>query len=334
MWSELHGNALNAPVQVPAVQRHFPRRAAPKRRSIRTLSAGETGMARIKKSREPAPAFQFYPKDFLSDSRFAAMTLEQRGALFTLISFCWLEGSIASDVGVLARLLGIRRSKMHRIWPALEHCFEADPSVPGRLLHPRLERERRRQAEFRAKQRRNGQRGGRPRRTHGFPLRNPEKPNGSLRDKVGEPKSDTSSPIASAFSAAVSPPLLPAHSEEHTTRRRLYAIAKRAIDSKSDSADEEMRRLMVEQGIQADPICAERILQEVRGRMAPRVGASHGEHSMEHPDADIWRDVIEALDVPRFHRLQWFGRARLLERDTKMLRILHDTVSVEYIQRH
>ena len=38
-----------------------------------------------------SPAFQFYPRDFLSDAKVAAMTNEQVGCYWKLICYCWIE---------------------------------------------------------------------------------------------------------------------------------------------------------------------------------------------------------------------------------------------------
>lgn len=95
-----------------------------------------------------SPAFQFYPADFLSDVNVVAMSLQERGAYITLLCFCWIQGSLPQDVGRLARLCGVPFSSFRKIWPALEPCFR-DAELTDRLTHPRLDRERQKQAEYR-----------------------------------------------------------------------------------------------------------------------------------------------------------------------------------------
>lgn len=109
-----------------------------------------------------APAFQFYPKDFLSSSKVDRMSMTERGIYITLLSFCWLDGSLPTDVGQLARLVRIREPQFNRIWNgALSECFtEKD----GRLINPRLERERRAQADYRRRQKDNAVKGWQGRR--------------------------------------------------------------------------------------------------------------------------------------------------------------------------
>jgi uncharacterized protein YdaU (DUF1376 family) len=111
---------------------------------------------------EKSPAFQFYPKEFLADANVAAMSLEERGAYITLLCFCWNEQAIPSSPDKIARILGVKPSRMAKLWPALSHCFVA--SYGDRLVHPRLQKEREKQEKFREKMRVAGARSGVSRR--------------------------------------------------------------------------------------------------------------------------------------------------------------------------
>ena len=99
-----------------------------------------------------SPAFQFYPRDFLGDANVAVMTLQERGAYITLLCHCWTEGSLPADNAKLARLCGVSPPAMKKLWDALGPCFRTDTVSPGRLVQPRLEREREKQADFRRRQ--------------------------------------------------------------------------------------------------------------------------------------------------------------------------------------
>jgi len=110
-----------------------------------------------------SPAFQFYPKDFLADENVMAMELEELGAYIRLMCICWIEGSIPADVRRLARLCGCDSKRMAELWQAIEPCFEPHPTEEGRLIHPRLEREREKQAEHRAKKSEAGKEGAKKR---------------------------------------------------------------------------------------------------------------------------------------------------------------------------
>jgi uncharacterized protein YdaU (DUF1376 family) len=109
-----------------------------------------------------SPAFQFYPKDFLSDSRQAAMSLQEVGAYIRLLCVCWNDGSLPSEIDRLARIVGATSGHMTKLWPAISACFTASSDDPRRLVHGRLEKERRKQENFRRRQSDNGRRGGRP----------------------------------------------------------------------------------------------------------------------------------------------------------------------------
>jgi len=91
---------------------------------------------------EKSPAFQFYPKDFLSDPNVISMRMAERGAYITLLCLCWMEQVLPADPDELARLCKIPRSIFAAMWPNLSRCFILQN---GTLVQPRLEREREKQ---------------------------------------------------------------------------------------------------------------------------------------------------------------------------------------------
>ena len=119
-------------------------------------------IAGVSLAAERAPAFQFYPKDFLTDIHVVSMSLTARGAYVTLLCLCWLEGSIPSEITMLARACGINAGAFGKLWPFLEPCFK--PSG-NRLINKRLERERQKQREYRRVKSDAGKQGGRPKHT-------------------------------------------------------------------------------------------------------------------------------------------------------------------------
>jgi uncharacterized protein YdaU (DUF1376 family) len=155
-----------------------------------------------------SPAFQFYPKDFLADEEQTLLSLAEAGAYIRLLSRCWLKGSLPAETGELAKLCSATPAQMQSMWPAISKCFTQRSD--GRWLHPRLEIERKRQAEFRRKQSENGKRGGRPKGL-GFSglsqtLPKESSPNSYLlspsatttkkeRTKSAEPQSDSTPPV-------------------------------------------------------------------------------------------------------------------------------------------
>lgn len=98
---------------------------------------------------EKAPAFQFYPKDFLTDGRVQTMSLAERGAYITLLCICWLEQSLPDDEVRLARIVGLPLASFRKLWPAVRQCFTLTGDA---FIHKRLDMEREKQDAFRRRQ--------------------------------------------------------------------------------------------------------------------------------------------------------------------------------------
>jgi uncharacterized protein YdaU (DUF1376 family) len=109
-------------------------------------------------AKEKAPAYQWYPKDWKSDTRVQRMTYEQRGIYRELMDTQWLEGSISADPAELARILGIPLPRFRKVWPLINECFTKRDD--GRLVQLRLERARRERKAFRLKKQKAGRVGG------------------------------------------------------------------------------------------------------------------------------------------------------------------------------
>ncbi len=91
---------------------------------------------------EKPPAFQWYPRDYLTDENVELMSLEQEGAYRRLMDYCWLHGSIPNDVEAWAKMCRVTPRRMEKLWPGIDPCFR---KRNGRLFHPRLDKERRKQ---------------------------------------------------------------------------------------------------------------------------------------------------------------------------------------------
>lgn len=99
-----------------------------------------------------SPAFQFYPRDFLSSRKVDRMSMTERGVYITLLSHCWIDHGLPTDLGELAAACRMKLAQFERIWSrgVLSQCFE----LRGvRYVNPRLEVEWRVQAEYSRKQR-------------------------------------------------------------------------------------------------------------------------------------------------------------------------------------
>jgi uncharacterized protein YdaU (DUF1376 family) len=152
---------------------------------------------------EPAPAFQFYPKDFLSDGNVAGMSLAERGAYITLLCICWRECSLPDDATRLARMVGATPKEFNKIWPAVRVCFTQQGD---RLTHRRLDLERAKQDIYRKRQSNAGRASAEarlnqtptmvePRSNHGSTVVQPE------GQPTGQPKSSLRSPVSDLLSA-------------------------------------------------------------------------------------------------------------------------------------
>ena len=119
------------------------------------------------------PAFQFYADDFIGGT--VAMSAEECGAYIRLLCYQWGKGSIPETQALLDRIAGAS---------VTETVLD---KFPGRK-NPRLEFERRKQIEYRAKQAINGAKGGRPAKP---------KPNPSLSFGLTQMKPKKSSPSPS-----------------------------------------------------------------------------------------------------------------------------------------
>lgn len=103
------------------------------------------------------PAFQFYPKDFLSDRKVIVMSNEQVGGYLKLLCHTWMEDdcTLPNNEDELTALSGLDSGKLQKVLT----CFIAHPSLPDRLTHKRLLEERLKQDSRRRKMSDAGKRG-------------------------------------------------------------------------------------------------------------------------------------------------------------------------------
>lgn len=118
-----------------------------------------------KSTTEKAPAFQFYPKDFLTDGKVLCMSNEVVGMYIKLLSIDWLEDGFPRDL--ILKLAGFEwyaeylevREDFKEIEAQLAECFVAHPTKPGVITNPRLQKERQRQQERRIERSAAGKKG-------------------------------------------------------------------------------------------------------------------------------------------------------------------------------
>ena len=82
---------------------------------------------------EDETLFQFFPGRWASEA--VPLTLEERGALISAVSFCWVDGRIyredITDPERCGRILGISPSDAQRLIPFLSQYFSEVPGNPG-----------------------------------------------------------------------------------------------------------------------------------------------------------------------------------------------------------
>jgi uncharacterized protein YdaU (DUF1376 family) len=102
-------------------------------------------------AQEKVPAFQFYPKDFLSDTNVLKMSHTERGLYITLMASCWMDGALPNNTKELAQMVKMPAPRFERLWQGpLGCCFYVNGD--GRLHHKRLDAEREKQEQYRRRQ--------------------------------------------------------------------------------------------------------------------------------------------------------------------------------------
>jgi len=136
--------------------------------------------------KEKAPAFQFYPSDFLSDGNTIVMSAEEIGMYTLLLCVCWKEGSIPDDIDELSILTRTSSDKFEKSWEKrISKCFVKNDN--GELVNPRLEKERIKQKNYKKKKQEAGKKGAQARwnnndsKGNGKDIAVPQNENGSAK---------------------------------------------------------------------------------------------------------------------------------------------------------
>lgn len=119
------------------------------------------------------------------------MTLAQHGLYLNLLFIQWEDGYIKDDPALYARMFGENPKRMAEIWPDVRACF--DEIEPGKLRQARMHQDREDTIALCAKNKENGGKGGRPKKTKEEPKPNrtetDRKPNGY--ESVNRNKTET-----------------------------------------------------------------------------------------------------------------------------------------------
>lgn len=112
------------------------------------------------KPQEKPPAFPWYARDWLACARVARMTLEEKGAYATLLSYAWMEGGVPDDPRALAGMLGCTTAKARKLMAGvLGECWHTGAENPQKLFNPRQEKERKKQRAYKAQKSNSGRKG-------------------------------------------------------------------------------------------------------------------------------------------------------------------------------
>lgn len=101
-----------------------------------------------------SPAFQWYPKDILTSMRVAQMSLQEEGAYRRALDFCWLNGSLPSDLKKLSLVIG--KGCNVKIAAVVKEMFIEEGEI---LTHERLNQELKKQQENKQKRSEAGKKG-------------------------------------------------------------------------------------------------------------------------------------------------------------------------------
>lgn len=145
------------------------------------------------------PAFQFYPRDWLSDASVRLMGPAGKGLYIDLLSIQWLEGSIPSDMDEIALLVGY---SIDTIWPKVESRFKGRRD--GRVYNRRMDMQRKEYEEIREKKVKAGVESARIRAEQAAKVRNDSTRVGDVLQQNGNPSSSTASASSTATATTTS----------------------------------------------------------------------------------------------------------------------------------
>lgn len=117
---------------------------------------------------EKMPWFKFYASDWQSDENVLFMDFFERGVYLELLLRNWVEGSIPSSPSKCLILLTrfastdseAEREKIRKALQVILPLFHQSADLPGRLVHPKLEEQRRNMQEISQKRANAGRKGG------------------------------------------------------------------------------------------------------------------------------------------------------------------------------
>jgi len=158
-------------------------------------------------NREAAPAYLWYPADFLACSRVVAMTPLAELAYRRLLDYSWMDGSVPENCEACARLARISFPTMRKVWPLVRACFVTLDGHEGRMVNARQERDRAALHAKRAMAAVSGRAGAKARWGHGDRMRSPSQGDAVANAIAMRIDGLSSSSSSSSTTTPYSPPL-------------------------------------------------------------------------------------------------------------------------------
>lgn len=107
------------------------------------------------------PSYLSYAADWIADETYMVASAGERGLLFSLLNYCWVNGSIPADPHLMAIFLRLSDDETRAVGSKLitKH-FRPLTSDPNRLGCPELARQHAEDAEYHRKVSEGGRKGG------------------------------------------------------------------------------------------------------------------------------------------------------------------------------
>lgn len=113
------------------------------------------------RNKRAIPCYLCFASDFMAEELYVDARLTERGLLFAIMNYCWVNGSIPADGSRMAKLLSIDPTEVTTAWGKLiERHVTPMPSDPTRLWCLELQRQRAEREAYVEKLSRAGAKGG------------------------------------------------------------------------------------------------------------------------------------------------------------------------------
>lgn len=214
-------------------------------------------------SKGKSPAFQFYPKDFLTDAAVLCMTNEEIGMYIKLLCVDWLEDGFFETA--ILKLAGFEwfnddgtiRDDSSEIQATLAARFSEHPDRPGRVTNRRLYKIRKEQVARSKQAAEAGQKGGKARAFNALSAKQ------SLESRLSEVQANPSSSSSSSSSSA-------------NNKKEIHVSLSPDLHS-SPEAPKHLRRFKTELK-QRGSLGAVWVTDEVFDGMATKIGIAERDH--------------------------------------------------------